>query len=30
MAAEEKLRTKKLKRLHQNATALGYKLVTVA
>jgi hypothetical protein len=26
--AEEKLRAKKLKRLHQNAIALGYKLVT--
>lgn len=30
MAAEEKLRTKKLKRLYQNATALGYKLVMAA
>ena len=29
-AAEEKLRAKKLKRLHQNAIALGYKLVTAA
>jgi transposase len=29
-AAEEKMRAKKLKRLHQNATALGYKLITVA
>jgi transposase len=29
-AAEEKMRAKKLKRLHQNATALGYKLVTVS
>ena len=28
--AEEKLRKKKLKRLHQNAAAFGYKLVTVA
>ena len=27
-AAEENMRAKKLKRLHQNATALGYKLVT--
>jgi len=26
--AEEKMRAKKLKRLHQNATALGYKLVS--
>jgi transposase len=26
--AEDKMRAKKLKRLHQNATALGYKLVT--
>ena len=29
-AAEEKMRVKKLKRLHQNATALGYKLVTTS
>ena len=29
-AAEEKLRAKKLKRLHQNAAAFGYKLVTTA
>ena len=28
--AEKKLRAKKLKRLHQNAAALGYKLVTAA
>lgn len=29
-AAEEKMRAKKLKRLHQNASALGYKLVTAS
>jgi hypothetical protein len=28
-AAEEKLQAKKLIRLHQNAAALGYKLLTV-
>jgi len=30
LAAEEKMRAKKLKRLHQNATALGYKLITAS
>jgi hypothetical protein len=29
-AAEKKLREKKLKRLHQNAAAFGYKLVTAS
>lgn len=29
-AAEEKLKRKKLQRLHQNATALGYKLISTA
>jgi hypothetical protein len=28
LAAEEKMRKKKIKRLEQNATALGYKLIT--
>ncbi len=29
-AAEEKMQAKKLQRLHQNASALGYKLVTLS
>jgi hypothetical protein len=28
--AEEKLRQKKIKRLHQNAAALGFKLLTTS
>jgi hypothetical protein len=30
VAAEAKMQAKKLKRLHQNATALGYKLITAS